>query len=135
MGKLQKYRKEVKIGDALAVASHGDRLYVGDHSRVHLVMVGDNTAALTIKITGTLRKDAVVLFTSAAAVGNEWDYIASYNLNDPSAVVTGDTGYTFAGDVVEQVIVNTNHLEYMSVEVTARTTGDVTVYAVLVDNE
>jgi len=75
-------------------------------------------------------------FSAAATVANHWTYLASYDLADPSAVVTGATGYATAGtDIFKNILVNVDGLTWLSMEVTARSAGSVTAVALMHAND
>lgn len=98
-----------------------------------VISTADTTTA-TIKIQGSLQETAPD-FTAAASPTNKWDYVATYNLNNPTSVITGDTGIAYTGtDAVEQLIVNVDGLKWVGVEVTAYTAGTITADVVSFDN-
>ena len=88
------------------------------------IIVAYSTAASSnqvVKIQGAIGVDAPD-FSSAKAVGNEWDYVESVDFQDKSSVI-GDTGVTFAGADVRQFVVNVEALDWLSFEVTTGSAG------------
>lgn len=83
-----------------------------------------NSAQGVIKVAGSDLEASDVDFTTAAAVGNEWDFIALYNENNPSAIIPGDTGVVYAGtDAVEYIYVNTGTRYTMAVQLSGWAAG------------
>lgn len=121
---------------AKAATGFGTKVNVSDFKYIELQYSTDSSANLTFKIQGSLtQSESNIDFTAAASTANHWDYVASYDLNDPSSIVTGDTGYARAGtDTVQNLIVNVDALEWINAEVTARSAGNVTLKVVAFDN-
>jgi len=113
---------------AAATTGAGKPIYVGDkrHAVFTFATDGGADAALTVKFQGSTQDDPPT-FGSAQSVTNMWDYVQVKDLEDGSTI-DGDTGIAVAtADDYRQVEVNTNHLKWVTANVTARTEGEVTV--------
>lgn len=76
-------------------------------------------------------------FSSAQAVANIWDYIGVYDLED-GAFVDGDTGVAIDNTTVavntRQFLINTDHMQWFSLQISALTDGSLTAYLVGVND-
>lgn len=63
-----------------------------------------------------------------------WDFIDVVDLED-NASIDGDTGVDLNANVIRNIEVNTNYLDWLAVECTARIAGTVTVVGVGVTNQ
>jgi len=125
---------EKTILDAVAAVGFGTTINVSDYRHIMLKFSTDTSANLTFKIQGSLSETAPD-FTAAQSTSNHFDFVGSFDLNDPSSVVTGDTGYSVTGtDDVKNIIVNVDGLTFLNAEVTARSAGSVTLKVVSFDN-
>lgn len=121
--------------DAAATTGAGKAIYVGDkrHAVFSFATDGGGDAALTVKFQGSTQDEAPT-FGAAQSVSNMWDYVQVKDLEDNSTL-DGDTGVTVAtADDYRQLEVNTNHLKWISANVTARTEGEVTVTCSVSEN-
>lgn len=97
------------------------------HITLSFATDGGADANLTAKVQGSIQETAPT-WTSAQSASNMWDYVAMYDLNDPSSVVTGDTGFSVAGaDDYKNYIINVDGLKWLNVNITARSEGELTV--------
>lgn len=98
---------------------------VRDFKNIQIVFATSGTADATMKIAGSfVDKVDDVDFATAAGINNEWDFLATFNLQNPTSVIAGDTGIIYAGtDAVEQVLVNVDGVNFVTVNVTARSAG------------
>lgn len=104
---------------------------VSGYKYVMLIISTASSANGTIKVAGSFLSGNDVDYTSAAAVGNEWDNLAFYNLQNPGSVVAGDTGVAYAGtDAVEQIKVDVSAIENIAVNLSSYVAGAFTVKAV-----
>ena len=116
--------------------SWGANFDVTAYRHLFIVVSTASSAAGTIKIAGSFLPSTDVDFTSAAAVGNEWDFAGSWNLNSQSAVIAGDTGIVYSGtDSVEQVEVSTDGFATLNVQLSNRSAGTFTVQLFGVTNQ
>lgn len=128
-------KREVTVLDAQdAVGGNTIEVDVSQHRHIGVSIAGDNTAVLTVKCQGAFLGSADVDFTASKDVDNEWDYLALRDYQD-GAIIPGDTGVALTADDVRLFEVNTNSIRTITFEVTARTTGDVTVKVFPVNNQ
>lgn len=136
MANQSRYKLLQTILDGASANSWGTSIPVAGYRHIMLVISTASSAAGTIKIGGSFLDQDNVDFTSAAAVGNEWDFVASYNLQNPTNIIVGDTGVVYAGtDAVEQLIVNTDGLNTLNVNLSNRSAGSFTVKVFAVTNQ
>lgn len=127
--------------DRATSTTTGTEVDVSQFQHIGVTIIGENDdganpANATIKCQGSHEPTSGVNFASAAAYANPWDYAAMYNLNDPSSIITGDTGVSFAGaNSVEQYIINTSALQSVNFTITAYTAGKITVKVYPVNNQ
>lgn len=131
------------IFNAKAATGWTNPLFVGDAKTVIVTLRSASSANLTVKFAGSIGAGAEGVgkmdgggspdFTAAASQTNAWDYVQGVNLLDGSAV-PGGTGIVFSGtDKVVQVQINVDGFNYLALQVSARSAGnvsaDVAVYA------
>ncbi len=122
------------ILNAVAAVGFGTTINVSDFQHVLLKFSTDSSANLTFKIQGSLSEEKPD-FTAARSTSNHWDFVGSFDLNNPSSIVTGDVGFSVTGtDDVKNIIVNTAGLYHLNAEVTARSAGNVTLKVIAFDN-
>lgn len=135
MANQSRYKRLDTVMSAVAANGWGTEFSVGDYRHVMVVISTASNAAGTIKVAGSFLEGPDVDFTSAAAVGNEWDFLYLYNLNSNTGVA-GDTGIVYAGtDAVEQLLVNVDGIETLNVQLSSRTAGSFTVKLFAVTNQ
>lgn len=110
----------------------GDNMDISQWRHVVVVLVAEDTGAgvaATVKIQGSMLDSnaAALLFGSAASLTNLWGYVSSYDAQEGVTAVAGATGYVLAAAGVTQILVNTDHLRSLNVELT-RTNGRFTAY-------
>lgn len=143
------YRREIKdVVLFAAKASTGTStvtLDVSDFRDVVLSIAGASSANLTVKVQGALGVKGVdgsgtqgeyiaPDFSASATATNAWAYLQAVDLNTGNPI-DGSTGISFTGtDAVYLVEVNTNAVDWLTVTVTARAAGNVTVKAAAVTN-
>jgi hypothetical protein len=111
------------------VAANGwsSPINVSRYRHIILAFSTSNNANGTLKVAGSVLSGSEVDFTSAAAVDNEWDYVYSFNSQSLTGVA-GDTGYAWAGtDAVEHVVLNTDHINTIAVQLSGYAAGNFTV--------
>lgn len=114
----------------------GTEFDVTAYRHLFVVVSTASNAAGTVKIAGSFLSPSEVNFASSAAVGNEWDFVGSWNLNSQSAVIAGDTGIVYSGtDSVEQVEVSTDGFNTLNVNLSNRSAGAFTVKLFAVTNQ
>lgn len=120
--------------DAKAATGVGNLIDVTTYGDIVVAVTADVNASLTYKFQGSIgasvSSGAAPTFSSAQAVLNHWDYIASYDYQTPGTVITGDTGVTLNNDTVVNnshlYIVNVSGLTWFSMEITSYTDGALT---------
>ncbi len=115
-------------------------LDVSSFRNVVMSFASASSGDLTVKILGALAvadsngNYVAPDFTASASATNAWDYIQCINLNT-GAAINGSTGIVYTGsDAVYLVEVNTNLIDFLTVQVTARNAGSVTVKAASTTN-
>jgi hypothetical protein len=122
--------KEYTILNAKATTGIGNTIDVKDYRHVILSLATASSANLTVKFAGSISGDAPT-FSAAQSVSNHWDYIEVKDLQDGSAI-DGDVGIAPAGtDDFRLLEMNTNGLNWINANVTARAAGSVTIKVVL----
>ena len=118
--------KEYTILDAADSTGAGKTIYVGDFRHAIITMNTASSANLTAKVQGAISETAPN-FAAAASATNAWDYVQMKDLEDGSTV-DGDTGFAPAGTDDQRLFeVNINALQWLTVNVTARSAGSITV--------
>lgn len=115
-----------------------NHLIVTDFRNLMVTITGANSANLTVKAQGAKFLGASTTapdFSSAADVGNEWDYVSMVDHNQETPI-TGDTGVIFGGasDGVRQFVINVDLLDVVNFEISSYVAGDVTVSALVATN-
>lgn len=130
----QRYPLRQTILSAKASTGTGTAVNVQDFKNIQLEVSSASSADLTVKIQGSMAETSPD-FSAAASTSNPWTYIASYDLNDPSAIIVGSTGVVYTGtDAVYNLLVNVDGLALVNATVTARAAGNVTVKALAFNN-
>ena len=116
--------------DSAATTVHAG-IRVTDYNNVILGIYGSPSANMTVYIKGGIgddRPDFAIRANERAQNGlrGRWDYIDVIDLED-NASIDGDTGVTLSGNVIRQVEVNINALDWLSVHATSVVAGTVTV--------
>lgn len=128
-------RKLVPVLTAKATTGVGTTLDISKYKDVMLQLVAANATSATIKIQGSL-SDTAPDFSATQTAANHWDYVGSYDLNDPSSLIAGDTGITFVAvtiaDSCRNLIVNIDGVRWLNIVVTAISGGDVTANAFVI---
>lgn len=129
-----------KIFDAAAANGAGKPVLVAGFPYVMLQICGALSPDLTIKITGSLSnpKGPPPDFTAAADVTNPWDYVASFDYNDPMTPIIGSTGFAFTGilaDFARNVLVNVDGLTWLNAEISGYSAGEITITMISFANE
>lgn len=110
---------------------------VADFDNIIVAVSAALNSTLTFKFQGSMGagigdagKPVAPDFSAAQSVTNMWDYVSAYDLNDPSSVITGDTGVSLNNDTVanntRMYIINTSLLRFFSMQISAWTDGSLT---------
>ena len=127
------------ILDAKAATGVGRTITTTAHRNIILSIATAGNANLTVKVQGALGEIEAdgtypVDFTAAQSVSNMWDYLQIIDLEDGS-IIDGDTGFVVTGtDDFRHFEINTNGIDFITLNVTARSAGSVTAKARLVTN-
>lgn len=121
--------RNVKIGTIVTGAdSNGDYPFtegLGQYRNIGLTFTGDNTSSMVLKVKGS-RQQTIPDFSSAISPSNSWFYVQTVE-NNTGNPVTGSTGYTFTADRTVGCEVNTDVLNWVSVEISGYVSGDMTI--------
>ncbi len=137
MAEAQRWPNSQNILNAAAATGTGTPINVRDFKNIMLSLATSGSATLTVKIQGTVLDTTTAPdFSSSASITNRWDYVACFNLIDPTTVIAGGTGVSASGtDIVRNLLVNTDALVWLCVTVTAYTGGAVTVDSISFNNQ
>lgn len=102
----------------------GTSIQVQDFQHKILTLIGANTAAFTVKVQGS-NQDVVPDFSAAATGSNQWTFIQCTDLADGTAI-DGATGVTFSANGLKMLKVVPLALRWISLSITAVTTGNLT---------
>ena len=132
MGK--RYIKRLENLAAQSAVGVSVAINVSDFEHITFALAGSNTSVLTVKLQGSLGNTAPT-FSTAKALGNEWDYVQAVNYEDGSPL-DGDTGIVFTADDVRQFAADVEGLDFISFEIptAGHTTGSVTPKVVCYSN-
>ena len=99
---------------------------------VTICVATEGSASFTIKFQMSIDK-AQPDFSAAKSVSNKWDYVCVYDYED-GVLIAGDTGISFSGaDDVRYFRLNTDLIEWFSVELSSYSAGKATVTIVSAD--
>lgn len=130
-----RHYQSVTCLNAKAATGVGNAINVQDYRHVIIQLATASSANLTVKVAGSGSLSAPD-FGSAASVSNHWTYLESYDNADTSAAIAGATGIVATGtDIVKTIVVNTDGISWINLNVTARSAGSVTAYVVGYTNE
>jgi hypothetical protein len=101
-----------------------------------MVSIGTASSAnMTIKVQVALG-DTAPNFGAAASATNQWQYADLALTNGGGTITDGDTGVVWSGtDKVELFEVNTNGIDWMCLNMTARAAGSATATMTLTTND
>lgn len=124
MGKRLGSRAQLFDGQAATGVSA--MVDVSSFQHIVLTLAGEGTPTATVKLRGSVAHSILdVDLSQAADKDNPWDYVATYDLQD-AAKINGDDGLSFAGsNEVRQLLVNTDHIKALALEVSAYTAGQI----------
>lgn len=122
---------------AKATNGVGNPIACPDFRHAVIQLVASASASAVVKIQGSC-SELAPNFANAQTATNHWDYIAVYDLNDPTSIIKGDTGITFSAvsvaDSCRNLLVNTDLLKWINVEISGLT-GNITAKLLLADNQ
>jgi len=118
-----------------AATGVGSPQLVNDYKNIQIELVSATDANFTAKIQGSFAETCPT-FSSAASATNPWFYVNSWDLSDITTNVTGATGYSASGtDIVKGILVNTDALRWLNLDVTAYSAGTITATAIVYNNQ
>lgn len=113
--------------DAVGATGAGTTLDISDYRHVMMQLGTSGSADMTIKCQGSLSKTAPD-FNLPASVDNNYDTVAMYDYQDPTAIITGDAGVVLTGtDDFRNFIVNIDGLKWINFNITDYSAGEATV--------
>jgi hypothetical protein len=113
----------------------GTTALVNDFKNLTLCLATADSANLVIKFQASIQ-DTAPNFAAAATVSNQWDYVAVYDLQNPSSIVAGDTGITLSGtDDVRNLLVNIDGIKWLNAVISSHVAGAVTLTGVAYTNQ
>jgi hypothetical protein len=134
---ISRVPRQIPILTAQAANGVGTAILVNDYKNIQIALTTSGSATATIRIQGSLqapedRPD----FSAAPSPTNQWDYVAIWNYQDPTAIITGSTGIAVTGtDISRNLLVNTDGLVWLNVEVSGYAAGSVNATAVVYNNQ
>ena len=133
-GRLKKNPSQ--IFNAKSTTGTGNVIELSDFRHIVIVLTSQGNANGTVKLAGSYAESIDdVDFSTAASATNEWDYIAAYNLQNPSSIIPGDTGITYSGtDNVEHLLVNVDGVKFLTLNITAISAGSFNAKVVAYSN-
>ena len=125
---MRRLIKRLTVFDAQTAPAYSVAIDVSDYEEIQFVHSTIASSDQVVKLQGAVALSDTTpakppTFSSAKAVDNEWDYVESFDLQDTTSAITGDTGVTFAGADVRQFTANVAALDYISFHVTTGTAG------------
>lgn len=129
----KRWLKRSNILEAATTASTGEAINVASYKNINL-SVGMTGFTGTIKVQGSLSLEKPD-FSDSATSSNRWDYVAVFNYNDPTTVITGSTGISgTTSTLARNLLVNVDGLNWLCVTVTSASAGSVSVDLIAMDN-
>ena len=123
----------------LAATGWGVNMDVSQWRHVMIVLVAENNAGVsgTIQIAGSLQdsNDANLNFATTPSLVNMYDYLSSYDAQEGITAIAGNTGYTFNAAGVKQIMVNTDAIRTLNVNLSAYASGKFTAYVYGMNNQ
>jgi len=89
----------------------------------------------TFKVAGSIGPSKFDASVAKSAATNRWDYVEFYNYEDSSNRYDGDTGWVLAAADHQNVTVNTNGLDWLTVVIAGVTDGAFYAYGKGFNNE
>jgi len=120
------------ILDQHAATGAGIALDVSDYRYIVFQVSAALNSSLTFNFQGSVL-DTAPDFSATQSESNHWDYIATYDLQTPASVITGDGGVTLNDSSVASncrlYCLNVDLIKWVNVSVSSFTDGNVTVKA------
>lgn len=130
--------KTYSVFTAQAATGESNAIFSRDFRNAVVTINTTGSANMTIKFQGAIigvDGAAAPDFGSAQSSTNQWDYVQVVDLQSGSQI-DGDTGIVLTGTDDHRVVeFNTNHLDYISVQVSAYSAGTLVSDVTLSNNE
>lgn len=135
MARNRQYYGASDIFSAQAATGASNTIDVTDFRNAVFSLGTASSANMTIKVQGGIGDDAPD-FSSAQSATNRWNYIDIAPLDAAGVITDGDTGLAFTGTDGNYLFeVNANGLDWLCLNVTARSAGSVTADLTLTTND
>ncbi len=125
--------KQIQLFDAKGATAVSEAINVRDYRHIVIAISAAVNSTLSYKFQGSAM-DTAPAFGSAQSVTNLWDYVSVFDLNTPSTGINGDTGVDLNNDTVANNThlyeVNTDLLQWFSLQISAWTDGSLTAYLI-----
>lgn len=125
------------ILNAKGATGIGTPAFVGDDRHISLQLSAPLNTTATVKFQASCSEE-MPDFSATQTGTNHWDYVAAYDLQNPSSIIPGDTGVALNNDSAanntRQYLMNTDAVRWVCAEVTAYTDGSVTLVGLSADN-
>lgn len=131
----KRWLKRRTVLSAKATTGAGTGVNVSSYKNIQLKITSQGSFNGTVKIQGSLSLEEPT-WDSAASATNSWDYVAAFDLIDPTTVIPGGTGVSASGTDIgtKNLLVNVDGITWLNAVVTARSAGSVNVELVAMDN-
>lgn len=124
---MSQERQETTILNGVTATGFGTAVNVSDYEEI-IVMLTMTTGSATVKFAGAAQNTEPT-WASAASATNHWDYIDVTDYED-GASVDGDTGIATSSSADVRILkVSVSGLEWFNAQVSAYTSGTITVVA------
>lgn len=123
------------IFTAKAANGVGSPMIVADSNNISVKLVTSGNANMTIKFQGSLQATAPD-FSAAASTTNQWDFINFADYLDAGTLTAGGTGIITGGvDVFKNILLNTDGLVWINVQISNWVAGAATAEGVVFYNQ
>lgn len=113
----------------------GTTALVNDYKNLTLALATASNANLVIKFQASIQEEEPN-FAAAASATNQWDYVAVYDIQNPSSIIAGDTGITFSGtDDVRNLLVNIDGVKWLNAVISSYSAGSVNLTGIAYNNQ
>ena len=104
---------------------------------MQIQLIGSGGASFTIRVQGSLQNPLLGPpdFSAAPSLTNPWDYLASFDYQDPTSIIKGDDGIAFGMDDVINLLVNVDGMVWLDLEISSFSSGAFTAVAVVYNNQ
>lgn len=121
--------KEQTIFDNASSDGWGTVVDTRGHDEIHIMLTSSNSPSFTVKFAGSV-SDSQPDFTSSATIDNHWIYWHAYNMEDPGGGIAGDTGLSVSSAKSWVVMLNTERVRWVNLEISGHSSGNLDAKAV-----